>query len=156
MSPVQALRDLYVRGGGRREFFEMLSTYTNWRTDMQAARAAEHTKLGYTTVVRFLKELSEIGVGDFKYGRRGAKTRIVWKFSPRSVGDVARGRTSQLEGYDEAADPPPYAAPQQLSEGGKASGEPDWASWVAEAKSYLAAKMNIPPEEITITIARKF
>ena len=152
MSPVQALGHLYEKGEGRREFFRMLSTYINWRTDMQAATAAEYTKLGYATIVKFLKELDEIGIGDFKYGRRGAKTRIVWKFSPRSVGDVAQGQSSQLEGYDEAIDPIPHAA-EQLLEGGAATNDADWASLIAEAKSDLAAKMNISPEQITITIA---
>ena len=108
--------------------------------------------MGYATIVKFLKELDEIGIGDFKYGRRGAKTRIVWKFSPRSVGDVAQGKSSQLEGYDEAADSAPYFA-QQLYEGSGAKGEAGWASLIAEAKSDLAAKMNISPERITITIA---
>ncbi len=37
MSLAQTLRDLHEKGEGRREFFEMLSAYTNWRTDMQAA-----------------------------------------------------------------------------------------------------------------------
>ena len=58
---LEKLQALYNKGGGWREFFELLATYTRRRTELYAENAAERSGLGIETVVGFLKELDEIG-----------------------------------------------------------------------------------------------
>lgn len=152
--PVQdALRNLYGMGGGRRQFFEMLSTYANRRTELPADRAAAQTGLGYDTIVEFLKELGHLKIGEFKLGRRGHSTRLIWHYSPRSVGDVAQGKAAALEGYKEESHEEESATGSQMLEPVAAPGPPGQsvAAMVVEAKNGLAARMGISPDQITIT-----
>jgi hypothetical protein len=144
------LRDLHSKGGGWREFFEMLSTYTNRRSDIQALRAAKQVGLAYQTVVGFLKDLDALGVGKFKFGRRGGKTRLIWNFSPRSVGDVARGTATMLEPYEAEGSDEESAIESPAPEPPKTAG-PTVAMMIAEAKNALAAKMGISPDQISIS-----
>jgi hypothetical protein len=151
MSSIEILRDLYNKGQGRRELFDMLATYTNRRTELLVERAMDSTGLGYETVVKILRELEHHGIGKFKLGRKGGQTRLVWYYSPRSVGEAAQGVSAELDAYngDDSVDvgrprlPPdqPHAAPP-----------PDSHSLIAQAKRDLAAKMRISPDQITITV----
>jgi hypothetical protein len=146
----EQLQALYNKGGGWHEFFEMLSTYTRRRTELNADKAAEHSGLALETVVGFLKELDNIGIGKFVLGRRGFKTRLIWNCSPRSVGDVARGRATELESYEGPEE-------TELAEGVREPGprgdlQTEFAILIAEAKRDLAAKMGISPTQISITI----
>jgi hypothetical protein len=152
--PVQdALRNLYNMGGGRRQFFEMLSTYANRRTELPADRAAVQTGLDYDAIVEFLKELGHLKIGEFKLGRRGHSTRLIWHYSPRSVGDVAQGKAATLESYKEESHEEESASGSRLIEPVAASGLPGQsvAAMIAEAKNALAFRMGISPDQITIT-----
>ena len=152
------LRALYKKGGGWREFFDLLSSYTNRRSQLSAENAEQYSGLAYETVVGFLKQLAALGVGTFRFGRHGKKTRIIWKYSPRSVGEVAQGKRAELEAYspdgeaegpddpaepsdDEPDEPPKPAAPQA-----------SLSQLIQAAKRDLAAKLGIEPEKIEITI----
>ena len=44
-----------------------------------------------TDLVELFKQLAHAGCGDFKIGRRGAKSRIVWKEDLMTVGRMAAG-----------------------------------------------------------------
>jgi hypothetical protein len=151
MTLVDALRDLYKKGQGRSELFEGFATYTNRRTELLVERAIEYTGLSYDTIVTLFRELDELGIGTFKLGRKGAKTRLVWNYSPRSVGEAARGDSDQLESYngDEAIELS-NSSPQHDRE--HADSMLDIPVLIAQAKRDLAAKLKISPDEITITV----
>ncbi len=53
-------------------------------------------------MVQVFKQLGDIGVGRFIPGRHGYVSRMEWKFSIRSLGEVAQGRGKRLN--DVAAD----------------------------------------------------
>jgi hypothetical protein len=151
MSLQDALRDLYRTGEGWREFFEMLSTYTNRRSVLNAENAANHTKLAHETIVEFLRHLARLEIGKFKFGRRGAKTRIIWNFSPRSVGDVAQGKAAVLERYVEGDDDEAPAIESPLALPAKTS-IVDFPAIIEEAKSALAARLGISPDQVNINL----
>jgi len=48
-------------------------------------------------LVRVLKELDELGCGDFKAGRKGHESRFLWNVSSRSVGQVAAGEDGDID-----------------------------------------------------------
>jgi hypothetical protein len=52
-------------------------------------------------IINLFRKLAEIGVGEFKMGRRGASTRIEWNFSVRSIGAAAQGKVAELKGIDD-------------------------------------------------------
>ena len=65
------------------------------------------SKVDYYDVVKFLKYLDVNKFGQFIVGRKGQDSRIVWKYHPQSIGEVAVGKTStilslpdKLEEYD--------------------------------------------------------
>ncbi len=92
MSIPDELKQLYSQGLGWHEFFEALAKYQRPMAEITADRGVEISGLSYETIVTGLKQLAEIKVGSFKYGRRGGKTRLVWSYSPGSVGRVAQGK----------------------------------------------------------------
>jgi hypothetical protein len=55
-------------------------------------------------VIQLARELEEAGVCEFVLGRRGAKSRILWDFGMRSIGEAANGKTSKLQRVDPEAD----------------------------------------------------
>ena len=144
------LKRLYKKGGGWRDLFDALAGYQKPMRELTAERASEISELAYETVVSGMKELAQLGVGEFRFGRRGGKTRIEWSYSPGSVGRVAQGRQDTLEAYaeteeeeaDKAEDEPvtPPAAPLSVS------------SLIESAKRSLAAQLGVEPDRIDITI----
>jgi hypothetical protein len=150
MSLPQELRDLYKKGQGRRELFDAWSTYTNRISETPADRAMGLTGMSYEAVITLFKELDELGIGKFKLGRKGAKTRIVWHYAPRTVGDVAKGASNQLEAYfDDQGEEPPS---EELEQSAEIPDVRDSHALIAQAKKELAAKLRILPEHITITV----
>jgi hypothetical protein len=153
----QELRDLYKKGQGRRELFDVWATYTKRISETPADRAMGLTGMSYDAVITLFKELDGLGIGTFKLGRKGGKTRIVWNYAPRTVGEAAKGVSNQLEAYfdEQSAEPPseeserPSEAPEKPAE---ALAVHDSHALIAQAKKDLAAKLRVLPEQITITV----
>ena len=101
MSTADELRSLYKQGMGWKEFFDSIASYQRPVPVLTAERAVEKSGLAHETIVAGFKQLAELEIGEFKYGRRGGKTRILWKYSPGSVGRVAQGVQSDLESYSD-------------------------------------------------------
>jgi len=58
------------------------------RADPDAARG---------DAIAFCKKLEAIGCGAFKVGRHGKKSRMEWRWTLRSIGAVASGRSDEVE-----------------------------------------------------------
>jgi hypothetical protein len=105
MSLNELLRALYSADENARALFD-------WAVDRQrdvsgttVDRICEITAANRNSAVELAKKLDEIGCADFVVGRRGAKTRLEWKFSLKELGNVAAGHSNQLspqEDSDEA------------------------------------------------------
>ena len=127
----------------------MLATYTVRRPELSAEQAVSHTNLAYETIIFIFKELEDISVGRFVLGRRNHKTRIVWNYSPMSIGEVAQGRDTTLEAinddYQDVAAEEPAGASNELS-------MDDYHRVIREAKVELARQLRLKPEQVEITI----
>ena len=97
---VDSLRALYKENPVAKRFFDHLADSKNDRRETTAAMAAAKTNASYGEITLLFKTLQNIRVGDFKYGRKGHETRIVWLYGLRNVGAVARGLVGQLEVID--------------------------------------------------------
>jgi hypothetical protein len=143
------LRELYTKGQGRRELFDALSGYTNRVAETPIDRAMSATGMSYDAVIALFKELEALGIGKFKLGRKGAKTRLVWNYAPRTVGSVAKGASDRLEAYFEDGGAAPISETMINQEPPQVY---DSHYLIAEAKRELAAKLRISPEQITISV----
>jgi len=139
----------YKEGKGWRELFDALASYQKPMKELTAERGAEISGLAYETVVTGMKELSQLGVGEFKFGRRGGKTRIEWGYSPGSIGRVAQGRQETLDAYaetegeeDEAENEPVTALADPISV----------PALIERAKRSLAEQLGVATERIDIII----
>lgn len=149
MSLPDDLQRLYKQGKGWRELFDALASYQKPMRELTAERGAETSGLAYETVVTGMRELSRLGVGEFKFGRRGGKTRIVWSYSPGSVGRVAQGRQDRLEAYVDTEGGVEEAEDERIA----APVDPTSAPALIErAKRSLAEQLGVASEQIDIII----
>lgn len=150
MSDRSKLQELFKQAGGRREFFNMLATYSRQRRELSAERAADNAGLAYETVITIFKELQAIEIGRFVQGRRGKKTRLVLNFTPSSVGEAAQGRDTKLEPFGNAEEEEEIA--EEIGAGESGRSVATLAETLDEAKRDLARKLHLEPEQIEITI----
>lgn len=94
---VKGLQQLYGSNPAARRLFDNFAARQKDRRVTPASRAAVLADTSHTEVVALLRELDELGAGEFKLGRRGSKTRIEWLYSQRSLGEVARGAAAKPE-----------------------------------------------------------
>ena len=150
MSTVDEIRSLYKQGMGWKEFFDSIASYQRPMPELTAERAVEKSGLAHETIVTGFKQLAELKIGEFKYGRRGGKTRIIWKYSPGSVGRVAQGLQSDLESYseddEESLDEPDAEANESATPIGSVS------ALIERAKQRLAQQLDIDMDQIEIVI----
>lgn len=104
---IAGLRDLYRDNDVARRLFDDLAGRQKDRSMTPASRAAYLANASHGEIVTLFRRLDSLGAGEFKIGRRGAKTRIEWLFSMRSLGEVAKGEANQPEEID----------PTQLADG---------------------------------------
>ena len=149
--PKPELRRLYRSRQGKAAFFDMLATYTNRVSEISAENAATYTDLEYDMIVEIFRELEALKIGTFKVGRRGKPTRIVWNYSPKSVGEVASGAAMALDSYVDGATEESEPTPTKAVTGGAPFKESQQI--IEEAKRELAAKLGVAPAAISITIA---
>jgi hypothetical protein len=67
-------------------------------------RLVEKIQVAKPQVIQACKQLHDVGCGRFMYGRRGAKTRMRWFYSLRSLGKAAKGDTSHLDEINDELD----------------------------------------------------
>ena len=150
MSTVEELRGLYKQGLGWKEFFDSIASYQRPVTELTAELAAKKSGLAHDTIVTGFKQLAELKIGDFRYGRRGGKTRIIWKYSPGSVGRVAQGVQSDLEGYSENDEELVDDTDAETNEEARAVAPV--SALIDQAKRRLAQQLSIDTDQIEIVI----
>lgn len=72
----------------------LLDTFAMRKRDVAETtvhRAAQLAGVDYNEMLRALREIAEAGAGEFKVGRKGAKSRIEWEYGVRSLAAAARG-----------------------------------------------------------------
>ena len=153
MSIRDNLQVLYKRGEGRREFFDMLATYTYQRRELAVERAVENTGLAHETIITIFKDLEKAGVGRFIIGRRSKKTRIQWYFSPMSIGETAQGRDTSLAALSEDQK---IAEESENEQSGDENELPGYAELLDAAKLALARELRLDPNRIDIQIAIRY
>lgn len=95
---VEGLQKLYQSDPIARQLVDGLSKRQRLNPrELTANSASEIADCEYWEAVQVLKQLGEVGVGDFKVGRRGKETRIEW--SDHSVRDVIAAARDDLVEY---------------------------------------------------------
>lgn len=152
---VELIRSLYLKDTFARKFFDRASERANDVAETNVERVALMAggTLSRKQAVDLARAICDAGCGQFIIGRKGGKSRIHWKYSIKSVGDAARGRTESLNKLDPdvQADAdgvknsyeiisPPFEAKDPLK------------LTISEAKNALALSLGVSPNAIEITI----
>jgi hypothetical protein len=86
------LRNLYRDNEGLyAPFFDWAAGRSNDASETTVDTIKRKTRLDHADAIALMRALGDAGIGDFKVGRRGQKTRLAWHFSLRSVGAAALG-----------------------------------------------------------------
>jgi hypothetical protein len=99
---IEKLKSLYSSNDAARAFLDYAAQRERSAAEtsvdrIQANLAAEGHAFPRQEVMELLKALAKAGCGDFKVGRRGLKSRLVWKAGLASVGRAASGQTQSIE-----------------------------------------------------------
>ena len=95
------LSDLYEEDRYK-GFFDWASQFKNDVSTTSLDKIEQELQRADPDVVRgdaiaFCKKLEAIGGGTFKVGRHGKKSRMEWRWTLRSIGAVASGRSDEVE-----------------------------------------------------------
>ena len=97
-----AIRNMATTNDAAKRLFKSFSGRQKDARETNVERAAWLATTDYQTMLAIFKELDGIGAGAFVVGRHGYSSRMVWKFSIRSIGEIGLGESSLPE--DVAAD----------------------------------------------------
>jgi hypothetical protein len=86
----KSLEALYNENEVARSFFDHAAERQKAVAYTSVERAASVTGCSKSEMNEVFKKLAEIGAGEYKLGRRGAKTRIIWLYSINTIGLSAR------------------------------------------------------------------
>jgi hypothetical protein len=140
------LKEMYETDEAARIFFDWAALRRNDATSTSIDLLAQKADTDPRAAREIAKQLAEIGCGDFVVGRRGAKSRIVWTVSLKSIGKAAAGRSGEIEPVDSEL----FEDSADLNDGGSATAASTFT--IAEAKLRLAASLGVRPEAIEITV----
>lgn len=92
---IEAVRQLSQNRQDFKEFFRILSSRQRNRSSIDIDSLVKNTNenigaQGRKLAIEFFRKLEEIGVGDFKVGRRGMPTRFIWSVPMLEVIEVAQ------------------------------------------------------------------
>lgn len=93
---VKELRRLYSTDEVAARFFDWAAGRQRDARETTIDHLTYLLRIGRREAMDLAKSLDKLGCGEFLVGRRGAKSRIKWQFSLRSMGDVAKGGADQL------------------------------------------------------------
>lgn len=93
------LRDLYKANDAAKRLLDRFAERKNDANFTTAARAADLAGASHGEIIALFREFDRVGAGEFKVGRRGAASRMVWHYSVRSLGAAAQG-TAEPEAID--------------------------------------------------------
>jgi hypothetical protein len=150
---VDQVRAVYLEDDIAQRFFEWAAGRSYDAAETSIDRMAAMARADRWETIRLARRLDEIGCGKFVAGRKGWKSRMVWSFSLKSLGEAAQGKSTDLKELDpEVAED--AADQQQITAAGHSNAEPidEGHFTIGEAKRRLAESLGINPEAIEITI----
>jgi DNA-binding MarR family transcriptional regulator len=143
------IQDLYADDANAQSLFDWVASRKNDTAETTIRRICEKTGMARSDAVRLVKTLSDMGCGEFIVGRKGAESRIRWRFSIISLGKAAQGEGVELDEVDpELAED----VADQQSPGIASEGSADQPLTIADAKRRLAATFGVKPEAIEIIV----
>lgn len=143
------LRSLCLKSQGFVEVFRWAASRTNDARETNLDRIVQQAKIDRRMAVKFARALEELGCGNFIEGRRGAKSRIKWNYSLKSIGKAAQGQgDSLLEIASDTADDLVDQRPDSKTRDPAVEG----ALTISEAKRRLALALGVSSDAIEITI----
>ena len=98
------IRALYRTDRTIKTLFDWAASRDRDAKETSVDRLVEKLQVAKPQAIKVCKQLHDVGCGRLMYGRRGAKTRMRWFYSLRSLGKAAKGDTSQLEEINDELD----------------------------------------------------
>lgn len=98
-----SLKAIYGKNEAAKALLDTFATRKRDVAETTVHRAAQLAGVDYNEMLRALREIAEAGAGEFKVGRKGAKSRIEWEYGVRSLAAAARGegRPVKLDDIEE-------------------------------------------------------
>jgi hypothetical protein len=152
---VLAVRELYRTNENARLLFDWAAQRERDAKETSIERISQVIRSTRGEAVALARELEGAECGEFVVGRRGSKSRLVWSYSPISLGQTASGEDDRLEGISN---------PVSEDEEGEEAGEFDeyleiddssvkiFKLTLDEAKRGLANNFGVPLANIEIII----
>jgi hypothetical protein len=97
---LQEIRALYEEDEVAKRFFDWVSERKNDSAETSLDRIASRLNLQRSEAVALAKQLDNAKCARFIVGRKGAKSRVQWAYSLRSLGMAAKGFVDQLDDVD--------------------------------------------------------
>jgi hypothetical protein len=103
---VQSLRSLYTNEADYRKILDHLASRSNNANETKVDRLSDVTGLSRSRIVEFMRQLEQLGLGEFIVGRKGGRSRFRWQVGLVSVGQVASKESDEIS----------TEAPEEVSE----------------------------------------
>jgi hypothetical protein len=100
---IVVLRNLLQSLPAAHKLFAMLAGRAELAQWISVDELIENLELGRRNAVDLLRDIANAGAGEFRLGRKGHPSRLVWSTDPRALVDRVLGREPELA--DDAADP---------------------------------------------------
>jgi|GEM_PF-2153552 len=146
---VEGLREFYQVAPAARAVFDWAASRINDAIETTLDLIIRKTGMSRSEAVDFARRLDDLGCGDFVVGRKGAKSRIRWAYSLKSMGQAAQGHVDTLVEVD--PDVAEDAVDQQLLNSAEVI-DSEVALTIPEAKKRLGLAFGVAPEAVEITI----
>jgi len=145
---IETLMELYQSQEEYKSCFDWAASRTNDSAETTIDRLSSKANISRENAISFARAIEDAECGCFIVGRKGSKSRIKWKYSLKSLGETAQGKTENLKevSYEAIED----AIDQQLL-GETVSQSPNNLT-IAEAKQHLAQTLGVSVDAIEIIV----
>ncbi|MFV8752245.1 hypothetical protein ACNOYE_16985 [Nannocystaceae bacterium ST9] len=92
---IVVLRQLHQTLPAAQKMFAMLAEQPELGDHITVDELIDNLELGRRNAVDLLREVAEAGAGEFRLGRKGHPSRLVWSTDPRSVVDGVLSRQAE-------------------------------------------------------------
>ncbi len=137
-----AIQKLYKEDDDLRELFDWCATLKRDATETSVDTIASKLNISRKGALNIVRQLESAGCGEFLVGRRGGTSRFIWKYSRISLGKVASGEFSEIEGVQD-----PIEGDEEMTDVGNFG-----PMTIAKAKSMLADALGVKSEQIEIHV----
>ena len=97
---IDGLREFYQVSPAAKTVFDWAASRTNDAAETNLDRIMQKTPISRNDAVEFARRIDELDCGTFVVGRKGAKSRIRWAYSLKSLGKAAQGQADALMAVD--------------------------------------------------------